>query len=155
MIRSLMFLAAVWLAAATSAEAACRLPANAGAMTAEVARLMNAQRARAGLSALAPSEGLARAATRQACDMASNGVRSHTGSDGSSFARRYRAEGCRGAGGENIAWGQPTPARVVDGWMNSSGHRANILHRRARAYGIAVAVKDGKPSWVMVVGGTC
>ena len=130
-------------------------PANAAAMTAEAARLMNAERARHGLSPLSFEDGLARAASRQACDMAANGVRAHTGSDGSTFARRYRAEGCRGAGGENIAWGQSSPASAIEWWMNSPGHRANILHRRARSYGIAVTVSGGRPNWVMVVGGTC
>ncbi|MDH3262916.1 MAG: CAP domain-containing protein [Paracoccaceae bacterium] len=155
MFRTLLAFAATLLIGAGVAEAACSVPGNAPALTAEVARLMNAERGRRGLRPLAFSEKLQRAAARQACDMASNGVRSHRGSDGSSFARRYRAAGGCGAGGENIAWGQRSPNSAIAMWMDSSGHRANILHRRARAYGIAVTVANGSPSWVMVVGGSC
>jgi uncharacterized protein YkwD len=154
MIRAfLAMIAAVLIAGA--AQAACPIPGNAPEVTAEVARLMNAERRGRGLPPLAFSDRLEAAARRQACDMALNGVRSHNGSDGSTFARRYRAAGGCGAGGENIAWGQRSPASAVSMWMGSSGHRANILHRRARAYGIAVAVSPSGPSWVMVVGGSC
>lgn len=155
MIRPFAILATTLLLSAGAAAAACPVPGNAPELAAEVTRLMNAERARHGLAPLPQNAGLARAATRQACDMAVNGVRSHTGSDGRNFAGRYRAEGCRGAGGENLAWGQRSPASAIDWWMNSPGHRANILHRQARAVGIAVAVSDGRPNWVMVVGGSC
>jgi uncharacterized protein YkwD len=155
MLRTLLALAATILITTGWAEAACSVPGNAPALTEEVARLMNAERSRRGLRPLVFSENLQRAAERQACDMAMNGVRSHRGSDGSTFARRYRAAGGCGAGGENIAWGQGSAARTIEWWMNSSGHRANILQRRARAYGVAVAVRDGSPSWVLVVGGSC
>jgi uncharacterized protein YkwD len=140
---------------AGAAQAACPVPGNAQAVLSEAARFMNAERQRRGLPALAPSAALQRAAERQACDMAVNGVRSHRGSDGSTFARRFRAAGGCGSGGENIAWGQRSAASAIEWWMNSPGHRANILHRRARAYGLAIAVSDGRPNWVMVVGGNC
>lgn len=155
MLRTILALVATILIGAGAAEAACSVPRNAEALSAEAANLMNAERSRRGLRALVFSDKLQSAAERHACDMASNGVRSHRGSDGSTFARRYRAAGGCGAGGENIAWGQRSPASTVTMWMGSSGHRANILHRRARAYGIAVAVNNGSPSWVMVVGGSC
>lgn len=155
MLRTLLALAATILLGAGAAEAACSVPGNASALTAEAARLMNAERSQRGLRPLAFSQSLQSAAERHACDMAANGVRSHRGSDGSTFARRYRAAGGCGAGGENIAWGQRSPDSAISTWMTSSGHRANILHRRARAYGIAVTVSNGAPSWVMVVGGSC
>lgn len=149
--------AASFLFSAAPALADCSMPSEARALVAEVARIMNAERQSRGLGALTPSRAAQRAAERQVCDMATNGVQSHRGSDGSSFARRLKAAGGCAPGGENIAWGHRSPASVMQGWMSSSGHRANILHRRASTYGIAVAMPSagvgGGPRWVMVVGG--
>ncbi len=146
---------AATLSLASGAMAACPLPGNAGEIVAEVARVMNAERRSRGLRALAPSSQLQQIAQRHACDMAEHGIRSHTGSNGATFARRYRSGGGCGTGGENIAWGQRTPGSAVDWWMNSPPHRANILHRQAVQYGIGVAVSNGRPNWVMVVGRGC
>jgi len=53
---------------------------------------------------------------------------SHTRPNGSSFSTALKEQGASySTAGENIAWGQKTPQEVVTGWMNSSGHRANIL----------------------------
>lgn len=155
MRRALAFAVVVLIGAAPAAFAACPVPANADQIHAEVADRMNAERRERGLRPLSFSPKLAHAAARQACDMALNGVRSHRGSDGVSFVQRVRAVGGCGPGGENIAWGQRSAASVISWWMNSPGHRANILHRRAATYGIAVASAGGSPSWVMVVGGNC
>jgi uncharacterized protein YkwD len=51
---------------------------------------------------------------------------------------------------ENIARGQPTPPAVVDGWMNSPGHRANILNCRLTMVGIGVVRGAGGPWWTQV-----
>jgi len=143
---------------ASGAEAAtrgCARPANADAVEAAVAARMNAERRQRGRPVLTPSDRLHRAALRMACDMARNGLQSHTGSDGSSFVDRLLdADGCL-PGGENIAWGYPDPRGVVEGWMRSPGHRQNILMRGVAHYGIAVAMRNGRPQWVMVVGGRC
>ncbi len=156
MIRVMIVLAMVTMASAAQAQS-CRAPSNASAIQSDVAQMMNAERRKRGLRALTFSPRLQRAAQRHVCDMAANGVQSHRGSDGSNFARRLRAAGGCGPGGENIAWGQRSAASVMAGWMGSSGHRANILHRRATSYGIAVAQPGprvgGGPRWVMVVGG--
>ncbi|HKY66945.1 MAG TPA: CAP domain-containing protein, partial [Acidimicrobiales bacterium] len=61
-------------------------------------------------------------------DMAANDYFSHDSLDGRSFADRMRAAGYPSPGGENIAQGQQGPQAVHDAWMNSSGHRANILN---------------------------
>lgn len=143
------------LGSSASAMAACSLPGNGSQLVSEVARAMNAQRQRQGLRELEPSPQLQQIAQGHACDMAENGIRSHTGSGGATFQRRYRSGGGCGAGGENIAWGQRSAASAVEWWMNSPPHRANILHRRAVQYGIGVALANGSPSWVLVVGRGC
>ncbi|MCC8083808.1 MAG: CAP domain-containing protein, partial [Clostridium sp.] len=62
---------------------------------------------------------------------------SHTRPDGSSFNTALTEAGVsfRGAG-ENIAYGQTTPQQVMEGWMNSSGHRANILNANYTSIGV-------------------
>ncbi len=96
---------------------------------AEVVRLVNIERAKYGLSALTQDWQLSRVARYKSRDMRDNGYFSHTspvyGSPFQmmkSFGISYRTAG------ENIAKGQRTPAAVVSAWMNSSGHRANILN---------------------------
>jgi uncharacterized protein YkwD len=71
---------------------------------------------------------LVEAARLHSQDMETNDFFSHTGSDGSQFGQRIQWAGYFYSwASENIAAGYSTPADVVDGWMNSSGHRANIL----------------------------
>ena len=96
---------------------------------AEVLRLVNDIRRQNGLSALQSDWELARVARYKSQDMADNRYFSHTSPTyGSpfqmlkSFGLSYRTAG------ENIAYGYATPQAVVNGWMNSSGHRANILN---------------------------
>jgi uncharacterized protein YkwD len=72
--------------------------------------------------------------------MAQNDFFSHTGSDGSSFTDRLiRAGYTFSAAAENIAAGTTTPERTVDGWMNSEGHRRNILNCELREIGVGYA----------------
>jgi len=71
---------------------------------------------------------LKEAATRHSLDMARTGNFSHTGTDGSNFSRRIEETGYdRGAGGENIAWGQRSVTEVMNGWIDSPGHCSNIM----------------------------
>ena len=94
----------------------------------ELITLINQQRAQNGLPPLQTSDALCRAARRHSDDMARNNFMSHTGSDGSSpWDRMADAGYYPRAGGENVGAGYPTPANMVSGWMNSPGHRANIL----------------------------
>jgi len=89
--------------------------------------LANAERRKAGLPPLKVSERLTKAARAHSADMARQGQLSHTLS-GRGPADRIAAVGYQGAAwGENVAWGQPSPQAVVTGWMNSPGHRGNIL----------------------------
>ena len=56
--------------------------------------------------------------------------------------------------GENIARGQKTPSSVMDSWMNSSGHRANILSSSYSSIGVGYAVADdGRAYWVQIFKG--
>ena len=92
----------------------------------QVVTLVNEERAKAGLAALTvDSKAEAAAAVRAKEIMTSF---SHTRPNGSSFSTALKEQGASySTAGENIAWGQKTPQEVVTGWMNSSGHRANIL----------------------------
>jgi len=94
----------------------------------EVIDLVNQQRAQNGLRPLVLSLALSEAARRHSVDMATHNFFSHTGSDGSSPWDRFSDAGYRmTAGGECVGAGYSTPAAAVQGWMNSSGHRAIIL----------------------------
>lgn len=77
----------------------------------------------------------------------------HTGSDGSDAGTRIsRAGYAAGTWGENVAAGFGSADSVVEGWMNSSGHRANILNGAYTQIGVAVAYSaDGTPYWTMVL----
>ena len=156
MFRSLaVFLTLCALAYSSPAMARCSVPGNVAEIQAEAIRLTNGERQRRGLRPLAPSPALNSIAQAHSCDMAMNGVRSHTGTGGATFMRRYTSGGGCGPGGENIAWGQRSVATTITTWMNSRGHRANILNRQATEIGIGVAISDGRPNWVMVVGKGC
>ena len=75
----------------------------------------------------------------------------HRGSDGSDFVRRARAAGYTCVAAENIAWGQPDEASVVTAWMNSAGHRRNILLADVTEYGIGHVGNK----WVLLMGRGC
>ncbi|ADI12251.1 hypothetical protein SBI_09133 [Streptomyces bingchenggensis BCW-1] len=111
------------------------------ARTADAVRaLTNAERAAAGLPPLAPDPNLTVAAQRHSEDMVARDFYSHTAPEGSQPWDRAAAAGCRHRGiGENIACGQRTPSEVVRGWMNSPGHRANILKPEFSHIGIGYA----------------
>ncbi len=97
-------------------------------LVAEVVALTNAERSAAGLRPLAVDPGLAMAAQAHSADMVARDFHAHTTPEGRQPWDRAAAAGCRHRGiGENIACGQRGAADVVHGWMNSPGHRANIL----------------------------
>mmetsp|Transcript_23745 Transcript_23745/g.42569 ORF Transcript_23745/g.42569 Transcript_23745/m.42569 type:complete len:141 (-) Transcript_23745:1369-1791(-) len=114
---------------------------------------VNAERQANGRAALSYDSKLEAAAAAHAKDMARHGFMSHTGSDGSDLAKRLKRAGykyCFGA--ENVAFGQQSLPAVMTAWMNSSGHRKNILNRKATSVGLARATGD---RWVMVLGAPC
>ena len=96
---------------------------------------------------------LATAARLHSADQAAHNEMSHTGSDGSSPWARARRAGYQQAIGENVAVGYRTPEAVMTGWMNSPGHRANILNCDARAIGVGVAAaRNGTLYWTQMFG---
>ncbi|MFJ5310181.1 CAP domain-containing protein [Streptomyces sp. NPDC088350] len=107
---------------------------------AQVVESTNGERARAGLPPLAVDPLLATAAQAHSTDMVARAFYSHTSPDGSQPWDRAAAAGSRRRTiGENIACGQRSPAEVVEGWMNSPGHRANILKPDFTHIGIGFA----------------
>jgi uncharacterized protein YkwD len=106
---------------------------------AEVVRLVNVERGRAGCAAVHVDARLATAARLHSEDMAKQNYFSHTSLDGRSPWDRIRAQGYAYGSAENIAAGYSTPAAVMTGWMNSAGHRANILNCANTALGVGVA----------------
>jgi len=106
----------------------------------EVARLVNAHRARRGCPALAWDDLAARAAQGHSDDMARRDYFSHTSPEGRGLGERLAAQGIRyRAAAENIAYGQPTAEAVVNGWLNSTGHRANIENCALTRQGVGIS----------------
>lgn len=109
--------------------------ASADAYAVEVVRLVNEERAKQGLSALQMDAGVTAAAQVRAREIVS--TFSHTRPDGRKCFTALDEAGVRYRGaGENIAYGQPSPAAVVNAWMNSPGHRANILNANFTTIGV-------------------
>ncbi|MFI9005630.1 CAP domain-containing protein [Actinosynnema sp. NPDC053489] len=106
---------------------------------AKVVELTNGERAANGCPALAADDRLAAAARAHSADMAAQNYFDHVSKDGRSFVDRVKAAGYPAPGAENIAAGQRTPEAVVKGWMDSPGHRANILNCKLKALGVGMA----------------
>jgi uncharacterized YkwD family protein len=104
-----------------------------------VIALVNQERAAAGLSPLAESSALNKVATAKSQDMADHNYFSHTSPTyGSPFEMLGQFGISYRSAGENIAMGQSTPEQVMDDWMNSSGHRANILNSSYTQIGVGI-----------------
>ncbi|MFE7172784.1 CAP domain-containing protein [Streptomyces sp. NPDC057616] len=115
-------------------------PGDLARTAAEVVDLTNRERARTGLPGLTTDALLTTAAQAHSADMVARAFYSHTSPDGSRPWDRAAAAGARRRSvGENIACGQRSPAEVVEGWMNSPGHRANILKSDFTHIGIGLA----------------
>ena len=117
---------------------------------------VNAERKKAGLSALFASARLMHAARIQADQMAQSQVVAHTvpGARFPDLNSRLTAVGYDyRTYAENVAWNQANTAAAVTAWMNSSGHRANILNSQFTETGAAMARSaKGEPYWVQVFG---
>ncbi|MFG2679617.1 CAP domain-containing protein [Streptomyces sp. NPDC048392] len=124
-----------------------------GGVEAQVLALVNEERSAAGCSPVTANDRLTRAADDYSDVMAGSGVMSHTGPDGSTMASRVEAAGYRWSTlGENIARGQADAASVMDSWMNSPGHRANILNCSFKELGVGVHFGDVGPWWTQDFG---
>jgi uncharacterized protein YkwD len=110
--------------------------------------LLNGQRADHGLPPLTLNAKLSDASTRYAADLVAGSYFSHTGRDGSTVTSRLTDVGYITPDGgwhigENLAWGTgalATPGSIMEAWMNSEGHRDNILNADYREIGIGVVV---------------
>jgi uncharacterized protein YkwD len=102
-----------------------------------VVELTNIERRKAGLPALKYNPVLAAAAEKHSVDMAMQDYFDHEGSDGSSVSDRISAMGYQWSFvAENIQGGSDTPEEAVQSWMNSPGHRKNILNSKAQEIGV-------------------
>jgi len=111
-----------------------------------VLELTNVERQKAGLAPLALSTELSGAAQDYSQVLATTGCFEHTCGAVPNFAKRAARSGYTGwtALAENIAAGYPTAEAVVSGWMNSPGHRANILSPSYTEIGVGVVNGGGK-----------
>ena len=120
-----------------------------GDFASQVAALVNAERAKYGLSALTMDTKVQQAALVRAKETAQSF--SHTRPNGSSFSTALTEAGVSyRTAGENIAYGQTTPQQVMNAWMNSSGHRANILNANYTTIGVGYTVINGTAYWAQL-----
>jgi uncharacterized protein YkwD len=140
-------------APAAPAEAAptAATPAASGPEAA-VLDLVNQARAQAGCGAVTADPALAAVARAHSADMRDRGYFSHTTPEGLSPFDRAGAAGISYARAENIAYGQRDAAAVMDAWMNSAGHRANIVDCSLTKLGVGVAEGPGGPWWTQLFG---
>jgi uncharacterized protein YkwD len=113
-------------------------PAPPTSRTQQVFQLVNAARSDAGCTALTDDSRLDKAAQDHSDDMGGGHYFSHTTPSGVTFDKREEAAGYPSPGGENIAMGQTSAQQVMTDWMNSEGHRANILDCDFVALGIGL-----------------
>lgn len=107
----------------------------------EVIRLVNVERGHAGCGSLKLNTELRTAIRLHVQELGTHGnlYISHVSDDGRTFVDRAKAQGYNDPGGENVARGQRNAADVMNSWMNSQGHRANILNCDFKAIGVGVA----------------
>ncbi|MEU5403120.1 CAP domain-containing protein [Streptomyces sp. NPDC005963] len=122
------------------------------AVESEVLALVNEERAKVGCKPLSFDPALAKLAGDFSTDMATRGFFDHTDPDGDSPWDRAEQAGVKNLGGENIARGQADAGAVMNSWMNSDGHRANILNCDYTRLGVGVHMGDGGPWWTQNFG---
>lgn len=106
----------------------------------QVLDLVNAERTKRGLNPLTLDAKLSNTATLKSQDMINKGYFDHTSPTyGSPFDMMQQFGISYRSAGENIAMGQRTPQEVMNSWMNSSGHRANILNSSFTTLGVGIA----------------
>ena len=144
---------------AASKKPAAQTPAQnqtvSGAQTgfeSDMLKQVNAPRAKNGQSALTLNQTLCASARVRAAEIAKDGCFSHTRPDGSGCFTAISGVSYRTAG-ENIAmgtWGYYGVDEIMDGWMNSEGHRANILNGDFSEVGFGCVVVNGNGYWVQM-----
>ncbi|WP_370882862.1 SafA/ExsA family spore coat assembly protein [Caloramator sp. ALD01] len=122
------------------------------AIESEVVRLVNIERSKAGLPALKENWQLSRVARYKSQDMINKNYFSHYSPTYGSPFDMIESFGIKfSAAGENIAMGQRTPQEVMNAWMNSPGHRSNILSPSYTEIGVGLAKdKSGRCYWTQM-----
>jgi uncharacterized protein YkwD len=120
-------------------------PTTSGSLADQVITLVNNERSKVGLGALTKNSALTKSAEDYALRMGQYNFFGHTGNDGSTFITRNTSAGYTNYRwmGENIAAGQRTPEEVMRDWMNSPGHKANIVNTKAKEIGVGYAKVSG------------
>ncbi|MFF2997972.1 sigma-70 family RNA polymerase sigma factor [Streptomyces sp. NPDC057950] len=137
----------------TKASASASKAAAPATTVAQVVALVNKERSTAGCGPLTEDAQLEKAAQAHSDDMAARNFFEHTNPDGADPGQRITAAGYRWSTyGENIAQGQQTPEAVMESWMNSPGHRANILNCAFKNIGVGVHKGSGGPWWTQDFG---
>ncbi|POM61103.1 hypothetical protein PHPALM_29935 [Phytophthora palmivora] len=132
---------------ATKAPTTAPSTSSSSTMQTQMLVAVNKQRATAGLPALCMNSKLQSAAQGHSNDMAANDFMSHTGSNGSTMSQRITAAGYAwNSIAENVAAGQTNVDAVMTAWMNSPGHKANILSSKVTMFGCAYAYNAGRHS---------
>jgi len=142
--------AAAWEIQPIQAEAAAKL-AEPTEHEQDVVDRTNTERKAAKLPAFTVDPALSKLAREHSANMARLDQLSHE-LEGKPFAKRLEAAGYRfAAAGENIAQGQRTPVEAVTTWMNSAGHKANILNPKYTHIGVGIAMgKSGSPYYTQI-----
>jgi uncharacterized protein YkwD len=138
-------------AQAERATAAAAAPAD-PSVEGQVLALVNEARAQAGCAPVAADGALATVARAHSADMRDRDYFAHDTPEGLSPFDRADQAGVGYARAENIAFGQPDAAAVMEAWMNSAGHRANILDCDLTKLGVGVAEGPGGPWWTQLFG---
>ncbi|MFD3480917.1 CAP domain-containing protein [Streptomyces sp. NPDC058695] len=135
-----------------AAAPSLKAPSGEASAEAQVLALVNTERAKAGCRPVTADGGLAALAGNFSEDMAARGFFDHTDPDGATPWDRAKKAGITDLGGENIARGQANAQSVMDSWMNSPGHRANILNCDYKTLGVGVHFGSGGPWWTQDFG---
>ena len=144
-------MAKAWACRQIQRPSSSKAPTGNAALEAAVLTLVNKERAKAGCKALTSDSKLVLAARRHSQFMADTGKHAHDGiGDGTPQDRIEKAGYAWRGWGENIAWGYTSAASVMDGWMNSPGHKANILNCSYTEIG--VGVDRGGVNWTQDFG---
>ena len=118
----------------------------------QVVKLVNVERAKQGLQPLTENWQLSRVARYKSADMATKNYFSHTSPTYGSPFKMMESFGIKySSAGENIAYGQKTPEQVMTAWMNSPGHRSNIMSPSYSQIGVGYATnKSGTAYWTQM-----
>ena len=131
------------------------MPLSAAFAAEDINELVNKVRRQYGAPPMQPEEKLEKAALYQARLMAKHGKIGHSIGWGNSFGGRLKQAGIRGPAAENVASGQKDVPDALTAWLNSAGHRKNLLDPLFTRYGLAYAARAEKPHylyWAMLYG---